>query len=340
MKEPLVSILIPAYNAQDWISATIESALQQSWPNKEIIVVDDGSKDQTFAIVQQFAPRGVKAVTQGNQGAAATRNKAFDLSHGDYIQWLDADDLLSKDKVASQMRLALDCSDKRVLLSCAWGYFMHRAGKAKFVPSPLWQDLTPVEWLLRKWEHNAHMQTATWLVSRELTQAAGPWNMKLLGDDDGEYFFRVVLACNGIRFSPDAKVFYRRSGVSSLSRIGSSNKKRDAQFLGMQLQIEKLRSVDDSPRARAAMLKYLQIWLHHFYPERPDLVERAQCLASLLGGKLDTPRLRWKFAWLQPILGYGLAKRAQFVLRDARWSVARAWDKAMFSLETKFQRVS
>jgi glycosyltransferase involved in cell wall biosynthesis len=85
---PLVSILIPAYNAERWIADTIRSALAQTWEPKEIIVVDDGSQDRTFTIAQQFASKDVAVVTQRNQGAAAARNKALALSQGDYIQWL------------------------------------------------------------------------------------------------------------------------------------------------------------------------------------------------------------------------------------------------------------
>src|ERR1700745_2003056 len=95
----LVSILIPAYNAEAWIADTIKSALEQTWSRKEIIVVDDGSTDQTLAVARQFASNEVAVVTHENQGAAATRNHAFSLSQGNYIQWLDADDLLSPDKV-------------------------------------------------------------------------------------------------------------------------------------------------------------------------------------------------------------------------------------------------
>ncbi len=91
--KPLVSILIPAHNAQEWIADTLRSAIAQTWERKEIIVVDDGSTDQTHAIARQFETHGVRVVRQENQGASAARNKAFSLSHGDYIQWLDADDL-------------------------------------------------------------------------------------------------------------------------------------------------------------------------------------------------------------------------------------------------------
>src|SRR5437773_11525221 len=100
---PLISILIPAYNAEPWIADTIRSALAQTWPRKEIVVVDDGSTDQTLAVARRFASKDVVVTTQENQGAAAARNSALSLCQGDYIQWLDADDLLSPEKVARQM---------------------------------------------------------------------------------------------------------------------------------------------------------------------------------------------------------------------------------------------
>ena len=107
--EPLVSILIPAFNAQEWIADSIRSAIAQTWESKEIIVVDDGSTDKTLRIARQFESECVRVVTQRQQGAAAARNKAFSLSRGDYIQWLDADDLLAPDKVAWQMAAAEQC---------------------------------------------------------------------------------------------------------------------------------------------------------------------------------------------------------------------------------------
>ena len=74
---PLVSILIPAFNAQSWIADTLGSAMAQTWPRKEIIVVDDGSTDQTVAVARKFESAGVRVVTEKNAGAAAARNKAL-----------------------------------------------------------------------------------------------------------------------------------------------------------------------------------------------------------------------------------------------------------------------
>src|SRR3954451_5536837 len=203
----LVSILIPAYNSEKYLADTLESALAQTWSHKEIIVVDDGSKDATLEIARRFEPRGIKVVSQPNQGAAAARNKAWSLSKGDYIQWLDADDLLAPDKIASQLKALDEGLCPRTLLSGPWGQFVYRAEKTRFEPTPLWNDLSPVEWLLKKIGQNLHMQTSTWLVSRALTEAAGPWNTQLHVDDDGEYFCRVILASKGIRFIPEAKVY-------------------------------------------------------------------------------------------------------------------------------------
>src|SRR2546430_15740196 len=135
---PLVSILIPAYNAQSSLADTLESALAQTWPHKEIIVVDDGSKDATLAVAKRFLSRGVVVHSQPNQGASATRNKAFSLSKGQYIQWLDADDLLSPDKIALQMAALPNTGSRRTLLSSGWAYFIYRPHKASFTATPLW----------------------------------------------------------------------------------------------------------------------------------------------------------------------------------------------------------
>lgn len=327
--KPLVSILIPAFNAQEWISYTLRSAIAQTWERKEIIVVDDGSNDNTLAIARQFKSDIVRIFTQKNQGAAAARNRAFSLSRGDYIQWLDADDLLAPDKITRQMNVR---RSKRILLSSASGKFMYRHSRAKFVPTALWCDLSPTDFLVRKMGQNLFMQTATWLVSRELTEAAGPWNTELLGDDDGEYFCRVLLQSDGVQFVPDAKVYYRASGASSLSYVGRSDKKREAQWRSMQLHIQYLRSLEDSARVRDACVTYMRNWLTVFHPERPDIVQQAERKARELGGHLQLPFLSWKYSWIKSVFGWGLAKRAQVSLPRLKWALIRFWDKALFQL--------
>jgi glycosyltransferase involved in cell wall biosynthesis len=329
----LVSILIPAFNAERWIAETIESALQQTWPRTEIIVVDDGSSDRTLSIASRFASRNVKVFRQANEGAAAARNRAFDLSQGDLIQWLDADDLLAPDKISQQMKALERCDGKRTLLSCAWGDFIHRVSKAKFTPSLLWCDLSPADWLIRKMEHGAFMQTATWLVPRALTEKAGPWDTRLLGDDDGEYFCRVISASDMIKFVSDSRIYYRRTGYNRLSYAGRSQRKLHANYLSLRLHIEHLRAIEDSPRARAASVRFLQENLFYFYPEMPDIVCQARDVAQTLGGRLDVPRLPRKYQWIQKTFGWRVAKDAQLRLPQLKWAVIAEWDKAMFTFE-------
>src|SRR5216117_2943866 len=232
---PLVSILTPAYNAERWIASTIESAIAQTWPSKEIIVVDDGSTDRTLVIARQFESKGVRVVSQPNRGAAAARNKALQLCQGDYIQWLDADDILAPDKITRQMEFAESCSNKRIFLSSEWGHFLFRTSRAKFTRTALWDDLPPVEWLRLKMEKNTWMQPGSWLVSRELTEAAGPWNEGLPWDEEGEYFCRVLIKSDGVKFIRGAKTFYRVTGPQSYGHVGTSDKKLESSWRSTRL---------------------------------------------------------------------------------------------------------
>jgi glycosyltransferase involved in cell wall biosynthesis len=333
--KPLVSILVPAFNAQEWIADTLGSAIAQTWERTEIIVVDDGSSDQTLAVARQFESKDVRVVSQKNQGAASARNKAFSLCQGDYIQWLDADDLLAPNKVALQMEVSGRCPSKRTLLSSEWGRFLYRPHRARFAPTALWRNLSPVDWLLCKMEQNVYMQTSTWLVSRELSEAAGSWNTRLLGDDDGEYFCRVLLQSDGVRFVPDAKVYYRECGAGGLSYVGHSDRKMEALWRSMLLHIDYLRSMEDSERARAACVKYLQTLLIFFYPERLDIAKQAEQMARNLGGELEFPRLSWKYSWIRATFGWPLAKQAQVFFPKMKLSLARFSDRMMFNLERR-----
>lgn len=337
---PLVSILIPAYNAEEWIEDTIRSALAQTWPRTEIIVIDDGSKDSTAAIVRQFEPQGVRVYTQQNQGASAARNNAFSQCHGDYIQWLDADDLLSPDKIARQMELVMEGLAPRTLLSGPWGHFMYRPHRARFVQTALWCDLSPEEWLLRKMDYNIYMQTATWLVSREITEAAGPWDTRLLGDDDGEYFCRALLASDGVRFVPDAKVYYRAFHFDSLSYIGRFPKKIKAHWISVQLHIGYLRSFSDNATTRAACVQFLRDSLIYFYPESPEIVQQAEELAVELGEELGTPDLSWKYSWIERAFGWNTTIIVQTSLRKLKWRSVKKLEELMFRLEGQKRALS
>jgi glycosyltransferase involved in cell wall biosynthesis len=329
--QPLVSILIPAYNAERWIAGAIRSALAQTWQRSEIVIVDDGSTDRTLEVVKTFTARNVRLISQTNQGASVARNTAFSHCQGDYIQWLDADDLLAPDKVARQMAWA-DRVGPRTLLSGAWAYFIYRPQAARFAPSALWADASPLDWLDRKMRLNLHMQTDNWLISRELSDRAGPWDSRLWRDNDGEYLCRVILASDGIKFVPEARSFYRSAGFDSISYIGGSNRKLESLLLSMRLHVGYLLSLEDSDRTRSACLSYLRNWQGEFYPYRPDLVEQLHALAADLGGDLPAPRLSWKYQWLVNCVGPSAGKRAQVFLQRSKRSLVINWDRLLYRL--------
>lgn len=333
-RDHLVSILIPAFNAERWLPETMRSALAQRWPRTEIIVVDDGSRDRTLAVAKSFASKQVRVVSQPNAGAATARNTALSLSQGDWIQWLDADDLLAPDKIQRQMDAFAKEPNPRLLWSAEWGAFMSRPASASFRPTALWQDLSAVEWLLTQLERNLHQQTATWLVNRALADAAGPWDVRLAAAacDDGEYFSRVILASEGVRFVPQSKVLYRIVGRDRLSYVGRSEKKMEALLFGLQLYFGNLRARDDSARVRAACVRYLQTTINEICPESDAIMAKAGEMAAACGGRLDAPRLPPKYALLQALLGAVTAKRVQLGYNGVKSSMLRSWDEALLRL--------
>ena len=299
-----------------------------------MIVVDDGSTDQTLTRARDFCSSMVKVIGQSKHGAAAARNKALELSGGDYIQWLDADDLLAPDKIERQMRVALeDGLSKRTVLSGPWAQFIYRPSKAIFSPTALWCDLSPREWLIRKMEQNLHMQTATWLVSRELTDRAGPWDMRLSLDDDVEYFCRVLGASIGTRFVPEATVFYRAASSASLCNVDGSREKLESYIQSTILHVRYVRGYADDERVRSACLRYLQRRLPKVFPEMPDLVQKLETLAADLGARLETPKMGGAYSLLEAFFGYGTAKRAQSFLRRSKNGVIRSWDRILSRFE-------
>ena len=100
---PKVSILIPCHNAEQWLAQAIASALNQTYPNKEVIVINDGSTDGSLEIIKSFGDH-IRWETQSNQGGNATRNRLLELSAGEWLQYLDADDYLLPHKIEKQVQ--------------------------------------------------------------------------------------------------------------------------------------------------------------------------------------------------------------------------------------------
>lgn len=99
MKPPLISVIIPAYNAEKWIAGTIASVLDQTLSDLEVIVVDDGSKDGTSAIAMSVGDSRVHVISKPNGGVSTARNVGIEKARGTYLAFLDADDLMTPDSI-------------------------------------------------------------------------------------------------------------------------------------------------------------------------------------------------------------------------------------------------
>jgi glycosyltransferase involved in cell wall biosynthesis len=333
MSVPLVSILIPAYNAEQWIDETIQSALDQTYPNKEIIIVDDGSKDNTFSIAKNYQNRFLKVIQQENSGASYARNHAYELSQGDYIQWLDADDILHRDKIAHQIKRALELKDNKILYSSAWARFYFRTSKAKFKKTSLGEDLSPKEWLTRRMANGDWIGNMGWLVSRDLTEAAGLWDIKLTADDDGEYFARIVSKSNLVAYVPESLSYRRLTASGSLSNsVLFSKRSALSQLDSMLKQIEYLLAIENSERAKSAGLALLQENYAYYYPDMTDAINLLKDKARSLGGDLREPKIRWKFLVFKYLFGWKTANYMQNHLPSLKVIFIKFFDKMLYYL--------
>ncbi|MFA6961796.1 MAG: glycosyltransferase family 2 protein [Opitutaceae bacterium] len=313
MTPQLVSILIPAYNAEPWIEATLQSAVSQSHANLEIIVVDDGSTDNTLSIAKAFAlrhSRSIRVASQPNAGAAAARNHAVRLSSGEYLQFLDADDILDPEKISRQWTLS---DYGRVpLLSGAWGRFSDDPTVTEWDRSPLLASLSSINFARTYLSANVMMHPAAWLVRRDVALAAGPWDERLSLNDDGEYFFRVVVAAGGVVYCPDARSHYRSGNPSSLSCQHSRRHIESARLALSLISNHALSlSLDLRPAVADAHLKFA----YEFYPAAPDLVTDAERVATSLCGGLIKPEGGRIFHLLSPLVGWKFARRLQRLFR-------------------------
>ena len=335
----LVSILIPAYNAEKWIRYTIESALSQTWPRKEIIIVNDGSRDKTFEITKQFESKSVKVISQQNKGASATRNEALRYAQGDYIQWLDADDLLAPNKISEQMKIAETDKSNLILYSSCHGTFYWRQKKASFVPNSLWQDLPPLDWILIRFNKGYWIQPSCWLISRKLAELTGPWNERLSRDDDGEYSIRLVAASEFVKFVPTAVVYYRYGMKGSLSSLRTL-KCFASHNLSKNLYVDYLLGAiknRETVEASAALLNRNINFLHYFsFDDKiSQLIEENKKRIRELGLEVKLNPVSKSFKLSRMVLG--IKKSAE--LRDYFWrtnlSIKRRWDQFLWLLEKK-----
>jgi glycosyltransferase involved in cell wall biosynthesis len=330
--EPLVSILIPAYNVEKFLVETLESAINQSYKNLEIIVLDDGSSDNTFKIAKMYESNNVKVVTQENTGACRARNNLLSHAQGDFIQWLDSDDILDKDKIYLQMKILQSVDPSNTFLTSSFGTFFHNINRAKFERNSLWQDLTPIDWMLNKFNDNVWMNPTAWLVSRSLTKKGGVWEEKIArsGDDDGEYVCRIIKNATSVKFVGKSKCYYRIGNFGSLN--WNSKAALDELYLSLRLTTEHLLALEESDRTKKASVKFLQYWISYFDEEESSARLKMVNYAQELGGELIMPHMKLKYFPFKLILGEKFARKMKNYLPQLKVRMYKKWDQISLNL--------
>ncbi|MEB3280983.1 MAG: glycosyltransferase [Lyngbya sp.] len=325
--KPLVSILIPSYNCEQWLAETLESALAQTWQHKEIIVVDDGSTDNSLSVAKRFESSIVKVISQENKGQSAAENRALREAQGDFIQYLDADDLLSPDKIDRQIKLLGD-SNSEFLAAGEWSRFYKSPQEALFIPQPLWADFDPINWLIFAWENHYMMHGAAWLVPRKIAEKAGGWDEKLSLINDFDYFSRILLASQGVKFCWGAKTYYRSGNSGSLS--GSKSRSAwESAFLSLDKGTSNLLARENSPCTRHACATVFQRFIYEVYPNVSDLAQKAEAKVKQFGGSNLKPDGGPIFQSLSHIIGWKSAKQIQkWVYQYGYSEVALGWKLA------------
>src|ERR1700754_526821 len=219
---PLISVCMPAYNAGEYIADTIKSIIDQSYANWELIIVNDGSTDDTAAILNQLTDARIKVFHQENKGQCAAANQAFQLSKGKLIKFMDADDLLSPNYIQNQVS-AIN-GDDDVIAFAAWGRFYNNSlATFRLDDEFLKSTMKPVNWLIASMTGKQVMlQCALWLIPRRILEVSGLWNETLSLINDFEFFIRVLLCARELRFTDDAILYYRSGLAQSLSATTSA----------------------------------------------------------------------------------------------------------------------
>jgi glycosyltransferase involved in cell wall biosynthesis len=201
---PLVSILIPCHNARQWVKQAIDSSLAQTWEEKEIIVIDDGSTDGSLKIIEQFDGR-IRWETGPNRGGNAARNRLLELAKGVWLQYLDADDYLLPDKIANQMRFIGPYTDADIVYGPVTKEF-HTGDRIyrEFQPIPephdLWQLL--VLWYLP--------QTGAPLWRKQALLEVGGWKAEQPCCQEHELYLRLLMAGKTFSYSAHGGAIYRQ----------------------------------------------------------------------------------------------------------------------------------
>jgi glycosyltransferase involved in cell wall biosynthesis len=304
---PLVSVLIPLYNAEQYLSECLDSVITQTYKNIEIIIVNDGSTDDSLSIAESYAKRYsfIKVYSQENSGAASARNKAFTLSSGEYIQYFDADDIFHPEKIASQIE-ALKQYDFHPLTVATgkWTRFYNSIEGVVFQSQITYKSYNqPLLFLQEEWANSHYMIGHSWLISRKMKELAGEWDNNISVVDDGVFFARVAYNADKIVYVPESIVYWRQDNMNSLSK-NISRKGMESHFMACKSYLDLVKKDIDFPRLKYALAMEYSKFIFRAYPAYMDLVKEAEKILNYLGYDKPLPLPTRKFRLSVKLIGF------------------------------------
>ncbi len=250
---PLISVIIPAYNAERTILETIASVQQQTFSNFELIVINDGSKDRTLELLHNIADERLKIFSYENGGLPVARNRGISHATGEFIAFLDADDLWTPDKLEAQLE-ALQ-QQKEAGVAYSWTYFMDNQGKTLspgehiFLEGNVYADLLV---------NNFVASGSNPLIRKQAIESIGGFDSAFPHCADWEYWLRLA-ACWHFVVVTKHQILYRQSSGGMSSKIDGIEKQQI-------IMIEKVY------RAVPQKLQYLKnhslAWIYRYCAEK------------------------------------------------------------------------
>lgn len=208
---PQVSVVVPSYNAARFLPLAIESILAQSAPPHEVIVVDDGSTDDTSAVLATLDAASVRVIHQPNRGPAAARNTGIAAAAGELIALLDADDIALPQRLATQTAALAKDPDLALVSS---GYeWIDEAGQRLPWPYHSWRHYPDLN-QLRTWLFDCPIVPSATMLRRSAWSSAGGFSEHLIGPEDWEFWMRLALSGQHMAWNPEVLCHYRRVRAS------------------------------------------------------------------------------------------------------------------------------
>jgi glycosyltransferase involved in cell wall biosynthesis len=187
----LISVVIPTYNRAEVLLDAINSVLSQTYKNFEIIIVDDGSTDNTQEIIKKINDARIKYFYQENSGVSSARNKGIKTANGDYIAFLDSDDLWHPQKLEKQ--LAIFTKDKNIGLVSCNSLYQTFSGETVFVKKSFASNKKEVISYILSYPDKVYTGTPTLMIKKDCFDKVGYFDEQMSFCEDWDIFFRIAL---------------------------------------------------------------------------------------------------------------------------------------------------